>query len=404
TPPKPVVVPSAKPEPKAVAVPPPAAKPPVAKPSIPKPAPPPPVPPTAPPPATAPEALVPESLPEVIAPQITPEAAPPVVPEAIPEFWPEVLPEPVAEPVKVSFFARLRGGLSRTSGKLVGGIMGLVSERKLDDQALEDLEDLLITADIGVETAGKLTRSLAKERFGKNVTGEEIRGHFADEIATILGPVARPLEIDGSLKPHVVLVVGVNGSGKTTTIGKIANQLVHENKRVLLAAGDTFRAAAVEQLRIWGDRTGCEVIARDTGADSAGLAFDALQKARAEGYDVLLIDTAGRLHNKTELMEELKKVVRVLRKIDPAVPHTCLQVLDATVGQNAHQQVKVFQEMTDVSGLVMTKLDGTAKGGVVVALADKFGLPVHYVGIGEGIDDLRPFSARDFARGLMDLD
>jgi fused signal recognition particle receptor len=356
----------------------------------------------------------PEPIPDPI-PEAEPGPVPP--PEPVPPLEPEptLEPEPIAElpseegpsevgaPKKEGFFARLRAGLARSSSRLVGGIMGLFTQRKLDDAALEELEDLLITADLGVETAMKLTQSLAKERFGKDVTGDEVRIHFAQDIAEILTPVALPMPIDPANRPHVVLVVGVNGSGKTTTIGKIANQLKREGKTVLLAAGDTFRAAAVEQLKVWGDRTGCPVVSRDTGADAAGLAYDALQQARAENYDVLLIDTAGRLHNKAELMDELKKVVRVIKKLEPDAPHVCLQVLDATVGQNAHQQVKVFQEMTNVSGLVMTKLDGTAKGGVVVALADKFGLPVHYVGVGEGIDDLRPFDAKDFANGLMGL-
>nr|WP_242018840.1 signal recognition particle-docking protein FtsY [Phaeovibrio sulfidiphilus] len=298
----------------------------------------------------------------------------------------------------------MREGLGRTAGRLAGGINSLLTERKLDAETLEDLEDLLITGDLGTETASKLVEDLSRSRFGKEVSAREVREFFADGIARVLEPVARPLEINPSLRPHVILVVGVNGSGKTTTIGKIAHQLVQEGRSVMLAAGDTFRAAAVEQLKIWGERTNSPVVARDTGADAAGLAYEALEKARAEGVDVLLIDTAGRLHNKSELMEELKKVVRVLRKIDPVVPHTVLQVLDATVGQNAHQQVKIFSEMVDVNGLVMTKLDGTAKGGVVVSLAEKFGLPVHYVGVGEGAEDLRPFAAQDFARSLMDLE
>ncbi|CCG08356.1 Signal recognition particle-docking protein FtsY [Pararhodospirillum photometricum DSM 122] len=276
------------------------------------------------------------------------------------EEVPAVETPAVEEPT--GFFARLRDGLSRSSSRLAGGITSLFTQRKLDAAALEDLEDLLITGDLGAETASRLVQNLSRNRFGKEISGDEIREFLAAEIATILEPVAQPLVFDPSLKPHVVLVVGVNGSGKTTTIGKIANQLVRDGHKIMLAAGDTFRAAAVEQLKVWGERTGCPVIARDTGADAAGLAYDALERARAEGVDVLLIDTAGRLHNKMELMEELKKVVRVLRKIDPQVPHTVLQVLDATVGQNAHQQVKVFQEMVDVSGLVMTKLDGTAKG------------------------------------------
>ncbi|WP_404381060.1 signal recognition particle-docking protein FtsY [Caenispirillum salinarum] len=302
---------------------------------------------------------------------------------------------------KKSWFARLRDGLSRSSSKLTEGITGLFTKRRLDDEALEDLEDLLITADLGVSTSAKLVASLAKERFGKDITGEEIRKAFAEDIAEILEPVARPLEIDRALKPHVVLVVGVNGSGKTTTIGKMARQYQEQGLSVMLAAGDTFRAAAVEQLKVWGDRTNTPVISRDTGADAAGLAYDAYQEALKAGTDVLMIDTAGRLQNKKGLMDELQKIVRVLKKIDPAAPHSTLLVLDATVGQNAHNQVEVFKDMVNVTGLVMTKLDGTAKGGVVVALADKFGLPVHSIGVGETAEDLRPFKAEDFARGLM---
>ncbi|MBE1237165.1 signal recognition particle-docking protein FtsY [Phaeovibrio sulfidiphilus] len=351
------------------------------------------------------------TVPAPAGPSVTPAAAPPAAGPAPaplapaappPAAQPEDTLAPAAEPV--SFFVRLREGLGRTAGRLAGGINSLLTERKLDAETLEDLEDLLITGDLGTETASKLVEDLSRSRFGKEVSAREVREFFADGIARVLEPVARPLEINPSLRPHVILVVGVNGSGKTTTIGKIAHQLVQEGRSVMLAAGDTFRAAAVEQLKIWGERTNSPVVARDTGADAAGLAYEALEKARAEGVDVLLIDTAGRLHNKSELMEELKKVVRVLRKIDPVVPHTVLQVLDATVGQNAHQQVKIFSEMVDVNGLVMTKLDGTAKGGVVVSLAEKFGLPVHYVGVGEGAEDLRPFAAQDFARSLMDLE
>nr|WP_245913479.1 signal recognition particle-docking protein FtsY [Caenispirillum bisanense] len=308
---------------------------------------------------------------------------------------------PVPAPAKKSWFARLRDGLSQSSSKLTEGITGLFLKRKLDDEALEELEELLITADLGVTTAAKLTASLAKERFGRDVTGEEVRKAFAEDIAEILEPVARPLAIDRAKKPHVVLVVGVNGSGKTTTIGKLAHQWRDEGLKVMIAAGDTFRAAAVEQLKVWGDRTGAPVISRDTGADAAGLAFDALKEAEAAGADVLLIDTAGRLQNKKGLMDELQKIVRVLKKMDPDTPHDTLLVLDATVGQNAHSQVEVFKEMVNVTGLVMTKLDGTAKGGVVVALADRFGLPVHFIGVGETAEDLRPFKAEDFARGLM---
>ena len=262
---------------------------------------------------------------------------------------------------------------------------------------------MLIRADLGVSVAARLVAKLGKDRFGKEVTDEEVRAAFADDIAEILQPVALPLVLDTARKPHVVLVVGVNGSGKTTTIAKMANLHKREGRKVMLAAGDTFRAAAVEQLKVWGERAGVPVISRDTGADAAGLAFEALERAKAEGCDVLLIDTAGRLHNKTNLMDELAKIVRVIRKLDPEAPHSCLLVLDATTGQNAHAQVETFKALSPVDALVVTKLDGSAKGGVLVALAEKFKLPVVAIGVGEGIDDLRPFEARAFARGLMGL-
>ena len=304
---------------------------------------------------------------------------------------------------KRGWLARLREGLTRSSSKLADGIGGIFTKRKLDDAALGELEELLISADLGPATAAKLVANLAKTRFGKEVTPEEVKGALAADIAQILAPVAKPLVLQESAKPTVVLVVGVNGSGKTTTIGKLARQYRDEGRKVVLAAGDTFRAAAVEQLKIWGQRTGATVIARDAGADPAGLAYDALVQAKEEGADVLLIDTAGRLHNKADLMAELQKILRVLRKLEPAAPHACLLVLDATTGQNAHAQVEVFREMTDISGLVVTKLDGTARGGVVVALASRFGLPIHAIGVGEGADDLRPFSAEAFGRSLMGL-
>jgi len=302
------------------------------------------------------------------------------------------------------WFARLRAGLSRTSSKLVSGIGDIVRKRRLDAEALEQLEELLIAADLGVATAAKLTARLAKDRFGKEVTDEEVRTALADDVAGILEPVAKPLAPDPSHRPHVVLVVGVNGSGKTTTIGKLAKRLREDGRKVMLAAGDTFRAAAIEQLQIWGERAGAAVVAREQGADAAGLAYDALERARAERADVLLIDTAGRLQNRADLMAELEKIIRVLRKLDAEAPHDCLLVLDATVGQNAHSQVEIFKQMTHVTGLVMTKLDGTARGGVIVALAEKFGLPVVAVGVGEGEDDLQPFDAGVFARNLMGLD
>ena len=304
---------------------------------------------------------------------------------------------------KGGWLSRLRAGLSRSSGRLGEGIAGIFTKRKLDDDALEELEELLITSDLGVATAGRLAAGLAKTRFDKEVAPEEVRGALAEDIAGVLAPVARPLAPDPARRPHVVLVTGVNGSGKTTTIGKLAAQWRREGKKVRLAAGDTFRAAAIEQLRIWGERTGCPVVAKAPGADAAGLAYEALETARREGDDVLLIDTAGRLHNRAELMAELQKVVRVIRKLDPAAPHDCLLVLDATTGQNAHAQVETFKELVEITGLVVTKLDGSARGGVLVALAERFGLPVHAIGVGEGIDDLRPFDARDFARALVGL-
>ena len=300
-------------------------------------------------------------------------------------------------------FARLRAGLTRSSTKISRGISEHMVTARLDDEALEYLEDVLIQADLGVKTAGDLIQSLSRARFAANPTEQEVREHFASELATLLEPVAHPLRIRKDPKPHIMLVVGVNGSGKTTTIGKIARQLTDWDVKVSLAAGDTFRAAAVEQLKIWGERTGAPVISRDTGADAAGLAYDAITEARTRGDDVLLIDTAGRLQNRTELMDELKKIVRVIRKLDDTAPHTVLLVLDATVGQNALQQVKVFQDMVGVTGLAVTKLDGTAKGGVVLSLAEEFNLPIHFVGIGEAVEDLRPFRADEFASSLMGL-
>lgn len=310
---------------------------------------------------------------------------------------------PDAPEASEGWFARLREGLSKSSRKLVDGLSALFTKRKLDDATLEELEELLITADLGVSTAARLTGNLAREKFDREVTGDEVREAFAADIAEILAPVAHPLTIDPELRPHVVLMVGVNGSGKTTTIGKLAKRFRAEGRSVMLAAGDTFRAAAIEQLRAWGQLIGAPVIEKPHGSDAAALAFDALERARADRTDVLLIDTAGRLQNKTELMDELAKVVRVLKKQDPSAPHSTILVLDGTVGQNAHSQVKAFKDMVDVSGLIVTKLDGSARGGVVVALADQFGLPVHAVGVGEGSDDLRPFEAKAFADSLMGL-
>ena len=350
--------------------------------------------------------LEPVSEPVPVAPEPEPAPVPVTAPvEAVAEKEPEVEKAEVEkpEPEKKGWLSRLREGLSKSTKKVAESITGLFTKKKLDQQTLDDLEDALIQADLGVAVAARLVGKLSKERFGKEVTEEEVRAAFADDIAEILQPVAVPLIIDAARKPHVVLVIGVNGSGKTTTIAKLAGRYKGEGRSVMLAAGDTFRAAAVEQLKVWGDRAGVPVVSKATGADAAGLAYEALERARAEKTDVLLIDTAGRLHNKTNLMEELAKIVRVIRKLDPEAPHSCLLVLDATTGQNAHAQVETFKTMSPVDALVLTKLDGSAKGGVLVALAEKFKLPVVAIGVGEGIDDLRPFEARAFARGLMGL-
>lgn len=303
------------------------------------------------------------------------------------------------------WLSRLKAGLSRTSASLGSGIGGIFARGRLDDEALEELEELLILGDMGAATAAELTQALAKEKFGKEVSEEEIRSALADEITAILEPVAQAFPIDRSAKPHVVLVAGVNGTGKTTTVGKLASQFRADGLTVMMAAADTFRAAAVEQLKIWGERTDCPVVARDgTGGDPAGLAYDAMARARDEGIDVLLIDTAGRLQNKANLMAELQKIDRVVKKLDAGAPHTRLLVLDATTGQNAHSQVEIFREAVDIDSLIVTKLDGTAKGGVLVALAKRFGLPVYALGVGEAVEDLRPFEAREFARALMNLE
>jgi len=315
--------------------------------------------------------------------------------------------EQKAEPVKApapeprrSWFQRMREGLARSSRELTGNIAGVFTKRKLDDDTLQDLEDVLIRADLGVETALRVTDSLASSRYGRDVSDAEVRAVMAAEVEKVLTPVARPLELDLSHKPHVILVVGVNGTGKTTTIGKLAAKLTDGGLKVMLAAGDTFRAAAIEQLKIWGERTKSPVIASKLGADAAGLAYDAFEKAKEAGSDVLIIDTAGRLQNKTELMAELEKIVRVLGKLDPEAPHTVLQTVDATTGQNALNQVEIFRNVAGVNGLVMTKLDGTARGGILVAIAAKHRLPVYFIGVGEQVDDLEPFSASEFARAI----
>ncbi|AYG60858.1 signal recognition particle-docking protein FtsY [Rhizobium jaguaris] len=312
-------------------------------------------------------------------------------------------PAPEAPKQKLSWFQRLRAGLARTSSQLTGQITALFTKRKLDDQTLQDLEDLLIQADLGVETAMRVTDTLASERYGKDVTGEDVSRIMAQEIAKVLKPVAKPLQLDLSHKPHVILIVGVNGTGKTTTIGKLAAKLSGAGLKVMVAAGDTFRAAAIEQLKIWADRTKSEFIGTKLGADAAGLAFDAFQQAKASKSDVLIIDTAGRLQNKAELMAELEKIVRVLGKLDPDAPHTVLQTLDATTGQNALNQVEIFRNVAGVNGLIMTKLDGTARGGILVAISAKHKLPVYFIGVGEGVDDLEPFEAEDFAHAIAGI-
>jgi fused signal recognition particle receptor len=304
---------------------------------------------------------------------------------------------------KQSWWQRLSGGLKRTSASIGGAVSDLVVKRKLDQAMLDDIEEVLIRADLGVDSAARIAAAVGEGRYDKSITVDEVKAVVAAEVEKVLAPVAKPLAIREA-KPFVALVVGVNGSGKTTTIGKLAAKLRAEGRSVMLAAGDTFRAAAIDQLNIWGGRSGASVIARAPGADAAGVAFDALTEARGEEIEVLLVDTAGRLQNKAVLMDELQKIVRVLKKIDPMAPHAVLLVLDATVGQNALSQVEVFRDIAGVSGLVMTKLDGTARGGILVAIAAKFGLPVHFVGVGEGIDDLAPFSARDFARAIAGIE
>jgi fused signal recognition particle receptor len=328
-----------------------------------------------------------------------PEPAPVPVPISIPA--PAEIPAPAP---KTSWWQKLKSGLARTAGGMSEGITSLFTKRKLDSATLEDLEDILIQADLGIDVAARIAAAVGKGRYDKEIEPEEVKAILAEEVAKVLAPVAQPLVIDASKKPFVLLMIGVNGSGKTTTIGKLASKFRAEGKSVILAAGDTFRAAAIEQLKIWGERTGAPVISREQGADAAGLAFDALKAAREQNADILLIDTAGRLQNRTELMAELEKVVRVLKKMDESAPHGVLLVLDATVGQNALSQVEIFGKTAGVTGLVMTKLDGTARGGILVAIAEKFRMPVHFIGVGEGIDDLEPFAAQDFARAIAGLD
>jgi fused signal recognition particle receptor len=375
-------------------------------------------------PASEPEAPAAEIAPPIRQP--APVDTQPVIAEIAPEPRlvppPQPLPEPKPAPGKVtvtkkveqkaeptkapepaprrSWFQRMKDGLARSSKELTGNIAGVFTKRKLDEETLQDLEDVLIRADLGMETALRVTDALAASRYGKDVSDTEVRAIMAAEVEKVLTPVAMPLELDLRHKPHVILVVGVNGTGKTTTIGKLAAKLTDGGLSVMLAAGDTFRAAAIEQLKIWGERTKSPVIASKIGADAAGLAYDAFEKAKEAGSDVLIIDTAGRLQNKTELMAELEKIVRVLGKLDPEAPHTVLQTVDATTGQNALNQVEIFRNVAGVNGLVMTKLDGTARGGILVAIAAKHKLPVYFIGVGEQVDDLEPFSASEFARAI----
>jgi fused signal recognition particle receptor len=302
-----------------------------------------------------------------------------------------------------SWWQRLSGGLKRTSSSIGGAISDLVSKRKLDAAMLGELEEMLIRADLGVDVAAKISAAIGEGRYDKAISADEVKAVVAAEVEKVLAPVAQPLSIEGA-KPFVILVAGVNGSGKTTTIGKLAARFRAEGRTVMLAAGDTFRAAAIDQLKIWGERSGAPVIAREPGSDAASLAFEALTAAKAQGADILLLDTAGRLQNKAALMGELEKIVRVMKKVDATAPHAVLLVLDATVGQNALSQVEIFQRVAGVTGLVMTKLDGTARGGILVALAARFGLPVHFIGIGEGVEDLAPFTARDFSRAIAGME
>jgi fused signal recognition particle receptor len=302
---------------------------------------------------------------------------------------------------KPGFFSRLKAGLTRSTQSFTQGITRVFTRKRLDQAALDELEELLIGADMGAKVAADVVAEIKRTRFNADVGEDEIKIVLADEISKILRRVSKPLTIREDLKPHVILMAGVNGSGKTTTIGKLAQKYRAAGYKVMMAAGDTFRAAAVEQLKVWGERTGCPVVAKEIGADAAGLAYEAYEQAKREGYDVLLIDTAGRLQNKAGLMAELEKMVRVIKKVDPAAPHNTILVLDATTGQNAVAQAEVFRASAQVSGLIMTKLDGTARGGILVSIAEKFDLPIHYIGVGESAEDLQMFDAEQFSRALV---
>ena len=304
---------------------------------------------------------------------------------------------------KKGWLARLKAGLSKTTQPLTQTIGSIFTKKKLDQQMLDELEEALICADLGASTAIKIVKKFSKNRFDKDIDVQEVKLVLSDIIAEILEPVAQPLVINSSYKPHVILVIGVNGSGKTTTIAKLAEQYQQQNLSVLLAAGDTFRAAATEQLTIWSERVGVEIVSGKSGGDAAAVAFDAYKQAKDTQKDVLLIDTAGRLHNKSHLMDELKKIGRILKKIDAKAPHSIVLVLDATIGQNAHNQVEFFKEAMNINGLIMTKLDGTAKGGSIISISEKYQLPIHAIGVGEAVDDLQGFSAKDFAKSLMNI-
>ncbi|MCG7394859.1 signal recognition particle-docking protein FtsY [Microvirga sp. ACRRW] len=352
---------------------------------------------------TSPQGPLPEILTDV-GPQLRPDIAAADIPVSEPAPA-EVVPPAPAQPAPTQgWWQRLTEGMRRTSTSLSDSVTGLFTKRKLDAATLEELEDALIQADLGVPTALRITEAISAGRYNKEISPQEVKTILASEVEKALSPVAQPLTIDRSKKPFVILMIGVNGAGKTTTIGKLSQKFRQQGLKVMLAAGDTFRAAAIEQLKVWGERVGAPVLAREQGADAAGLAYDALQEAKANGTDVLLIDTAGRLQNKAGLMAELEKIVRVIRKFDESAPHATLLVLDATVGQNAVSQVELFQKAAGVTGLVMTKLDGTARGGILVALAAKFGLPVHFIGVGEGVEDLEPFTAGDFAKAIAGLE
>lgn len=370
-----------------------------------------------------PEEALKETLPEAVADEtatVQPDAAPnfaalveaAMVAEPVVAAASEPSPEPVPEPVpatppaeeKLGWFGRLKAGLQKSTSKFSEGITGIFTKRKLDAETLQELEDLLITADLGPQLAARLTAEFGKNRFGKDISDTEVKQALAQQMTEILAPYAAPLVLDSAKQPQVVLIIGVNGVGKTTTIGKFARHYRTQGKKVMLAAGDTFRAAAISQLQIWGERTGCPVVTLPQGGDAAALAYTALERAKAEGMDLLLIDTAGRLHNKTDLMEELAKIIRVIKKVDTTAPHNTLLVLDATTGQNALAQAETFLKMAAITGLIVTKLDGSAKGGMLVALAEKMKLPVHAIGVGEGADDLRPFTAEDYAKALVGLE